>query len=289
MNITKNMDKEMYFKMKKMKTVLAVVAALAVMATAMTGFAATVNTVTKYNMNSTYAGVTTTVSGATGDVTLLVTTTEGSGVNGSGILYVDQKTATGSDVVFDYSVVKSNINNLETEVILGTTGAAITQPEDGLGINALNTRVGDHYTVEFGWTAYGAGDGDVSASITAEEGYEITEIKIGGVVQPLQAGHMIAHEDLDDIIVTTQRSVQTPEMDEAVYAYAAEDDKYAGTAIIKISGDMSDAYETGVIYGGNRYKAIGEVNDNGYIAVKIIDAVEIAEGDLEAYFAEVAE
>lgn len=283
--ITKNIDKEMYVKMKsrKFKAVLAAVSAIAVLATAMTGFAATVETTTTYGIDDAEkVSVTVNVTGAgdNAEVTYLAETTDGTGVNNTKILYIDQKTADSSgNVTFDYKIAKGNLGATKATVVkMGTdSGVALTPEIDGLGIKAATTSSGEGYTISYG--AY-ADDATVRVVINATTGYEIASVTYTG--SNWTKGQLtldIPKAAIDSLVVVAQPTEFAPVAGNVMYVNngaTAVDGKYYVGAIIKVSGDA----EAGVVYGDSRYPA----NDGlgSYKAVKLQSDNPIT-GEVKAY------
>ncbi len=287
MGITKNIDKEMYVKMKsrKLRTVLATLSAIAVLATAMTGFAATVTTTTEYHANSDYAHVISTVTGANGEVTYLATTTDGMGVNSSGILYIDQKTAEGASISFDYMVAKNVIDGINTEIVLGTNGTEAIDPQaDGIELFETSTINGDTYTITFNEAVYGNADDNITAVIAAKPDYEIETITIGGEAQTTgQASYSVpvaADGTIASIVVTTVSTVVTPSVEASEPIFETEGDNYTASVILKPIGNCT---EVGVKYFGFEFPAIDVANSNGFKAVKLVDDFPFIT-EIEAYY-----
>ena len=275
--ITKNIDKEMYVKMKsrKLRAVLAALSAVAVLATAMTGFAATVTTTTEYYANESYAHVISVVSGANGDVTYLATTSADEGVSSSGILYIDQKYTSGEDITFDYYVNKGAIDGTNTTLALGTNGtASITQPDDGIKIYSTNDVDAEGYTITYSGF-YGNGDEAVTAVIEAKANYEIKGIKINGVdVEDITTTTTFTVPVIDgqlaEVIVDVEKQVLTPSV-EILPTEAVEDGKHTLTTVFKLAGEFE---AVGVKYNGVEFPAVYGIDSQEYVAVKIINDVE---------------
>ncbi len=288
MGITKNINKEMYVKMKsrKLRAVLAALSAIAVLATAMTGFAATVTTTTKYLTNADYVHVTSVVTGANGQVTYLAKTTEGNGVNSTGIIYIDQAEATGDSITFDYMVDKSVIDGITTEVALGTDGTEdITNADPTIGLYATPADVVTaEYTIAYDSDYYGNGDDFVTAVITPAAGLELEEVTIGGEEADLSGTYEVpvnGDGTLPSIAVTTKLSEVTPSVNKEITTVTElGDGKYEAVTILSVVGNPE---EVGVTYGEWEFPALGAVNEGGYVAVTIIDAVEIDESSISSY------
>ncbi len=267
-------------KSRKLRAVLAVLSAVAVLATAMTGFAtATVTTLTEYNANDDYAHVVSTVTGANGDVTYLATTSGDKGVSSSGILYIDQKTAEGASITFDYYVAKSAIDGAITTLALGTNGTEeINDADKTLEIYSATDIDGEGYTITYSPDYYGNSDGSVTAVIKAEEGYEIKSITIAGQNQDISATVFsvpVIEGELAAVVVNAQQAVLTPSV-VVLPTEGEEDGKYTLTTIFKIAGDFE---EVGVKYNGMDFPAVYGIASEEYVAVKIINDVEFDEYD----------
>ena len=274
--ITKNIDKEMYVKMKsrKFKAVLAAVSAIAVLATAMTGFAATINSVTTYNLSTTKASVTTTVSGLedqTAEVTLLVSA-PGAGVNGSGISYIDQKAASDGTAEFTYQLDKAALSDATAAVVTSgnDAGEAVTG-DDSLGVTPLADVNEAKYTIDYTETAYGSGDLKVHATVAANSGYEITDIKVNGASQGKEATALeVAPTDL--ITVETKLAYVTPttsDRAENLEVINYGDGTVGTPTVFKANGDWTEA---GVSYKGYDFPAVEQAGQD-YIVV-ILKGVE---------------
>ncbi len=176
MGITKNIDKEMYVKMKSrnLKAIFASVLTVALLATAMTGFAANVATTTIYNTGYDKVEVTTTVTNATdnSEVTYLVK-------SGSDIVYIDQDTAEGGTVQFVYKIAKEKIEEYSSDVTFGTNADDSFDGDTGtLGIVGLTDVVAETYTITYVEDAAVLGE-EVTVNITVADNYEITDIIVG--------------------------------------------------------------------------------------------------------------
>ena len=286
--ITKNIDKEMYVKMKsrKFKAVLAAVSAIAVLATAMTGFAApTINSVTTYNLSTTKASVTTTVSGLvdqTAEVTLLVKTAVATdGVNGSGIAYIDQKPATGGSAAFTYQLDKAALGNATTAVVTSGNDANEGTATGNLGVAALADVDGATYTIDYTETAYGSGDLKVHATVAAKPDYEITDIKVNGVSQGKEATALeVAPADV--ITVETKLSYVTPTVSdraENLEVVNYGDGKVGTPTVFKANGDWTEA---GVSYKGYDFPAVEQAGQD-YIVVILKGAEAIDASAITPY------
>ena len=262
-------------KSRKFKAVLAAVSAIAVLATAMTGFAATANvtTVTTYGTGD-KAAVAVAVTGATpnSEVTYLVNTS-GNGVSNSKIVYIDQKTASSSGAVeFNYQFDKSVDNGFDTTVTMGSGSGDTFTGDLVLGINEADSAAGTNCTITT--KAYGEGDATKNVVVAANDGYEIVEVKVNGVVQSLASGFVF--NVAKSAVVT---AVAAPKVGDA-YAYpvvsAVADSVY--TAIIK----AGDCIETGVYYGDVRYPA---ATATGITGVQInLGEAELTASDFTTYF-----
>jgi len=291
--ITKNIDKEMYVKMKsrKFKAVLAAISAIAVLATAMTGFAATITTVTTYNLSTDKASVTTTVAGLTdtdAEVTLLVSA-PGAGVNGSGISYIDQKAASDGTAEFTYQLDKAALSDATAAVVTSgnDAGEAVTGDDD-LGVTPVADVTSDEkYEILYNQDYVGTGDANVTAVINAKTGYEITEITWDGAngnqYDAGNASYTIPRAAIASVAVTAQAKVTGPAIDATYVTVGEEAGVYYATTIIKVSGDYE---EVGVEYKGFTFEAAGKVNNEGYIAVKLTNDTEFAKADVSTYIEE---
>ncbi len=271
-------------KSRKLRAAFAVLSALAVLATAMTGFAATVTTTTEYNAFNDYVHVTSTVTGANGDVTYLATTSSDKGVDSTGILYIDQKASENGSVTFDYMVSKDVIDGAITTLALGTNGTeTITQPDDGIGLYAPAGVDATEYTIDYANDVYGNADDGIYAYIKAKLGYEIESVTIDGADQDLGASYYVPVKDngeLAVIVVETKESVVTPSVGDTKNFIDVEDGKNTVATVIKPVGSWQRA---GITYYGYDFPALQSANGNGYVAVKIIDDAPIVESQIVAY------
>lgn len=282
MSITKNIDKEMYVKMKSrnLKAIFASVLTVALLATAMTGFAATVTTTSTYNTGSDRVAVTTSVSDATAnsEVTYLVKN------NAGDIVYIDQDTAVNGAVIFDYKIAQSKIADYATTVKFGTDSTDTftgTGTED-LGFVELQTQDTETYTVNYANDVVAAGIGEkVTANIAAKDGYEIVNVKVNeeskGVVASVEV-------DNDDVItVETKASKVAP----AIQVYK----KLEGTTFTSVIIPTGDGItEFGIEYAlfegvAKQYKSL-ETDLTKTAAVRLIlpEGTEAAEADFAPYF-----
>ena len=209
MGITKNIDKEMYVKMKSrnLKAIFASVLTVALLATAMTGFAATVTTTSTYNAGDGKVAVVTNVTDATAnsEVTYLVKNGEGD------IVYIDQDTAANGAVKFEYKIAQTKIADYATTVKFGTDAADVFAGtgEDTLGFVALKDQSGDTYTVTYANDVVAAGIGEkVTANIVAKDGYEIVDVKVNG--ESKSAVNSVEVDNDDVITVETKKSEVAP-------------------------------------------------------------------------------
>lgn len=290
--ITKNIDKEMYVKMKsrKFKAVLAAVSAIAVLATAMTGFAANISTVTKYNLaDATKASVTTTVEGLTkkdAEVTLLVSA-PGAGVNGSGISYIDQKAASDGTAVFTYQLDKAALSDATAATVI--TGNDAQEDVDGnnakLDVVPLTSQSGDHYTVNYGDTTHiGKGDTTLIVNIVVDDGYELETVTIDGTEQTeVKATYSVnVSNGVQPTVVAKTKAKQTT-VDIAASGLVIDNksDTKSAITVIKVTGETT-GYEIGVNYKGYTFPAAGTVK-NGFIAVQLTNNKDFVEGDISVY------
>jgi len=284
--ITKNIDKEMYVKMKsrKFKAVLAAISAIAVLATAMTGFAATITTVTTYNLSTDKASVTTTVAGLTdtdAEVTLLVSA-PGAGVNGSGISYIDQKAASDGTAEFTYQLDKAALSDATAAVVTSGNDANEGTVTGDLGVEVLNDVDEEMYTITYTEDAYGAGDETVNVAIAAKTGYEITDVKVAGVSRGKEV-LTFAVDPTAVITVDAQAAVTGPSITAEYITVGEDNGVYNATAIIQVSGNYT---EVGVSYKGFTFPATGEKNANNYVAVKLTNDTAFVETDVDTYIEE---
>lgn len=101
-------------KSRNLKAIFAAFSAAAILATATTGFAATVNTTADYDFAAGKVAVTAVISNAAaGEVTYVLKANDK-------VAYIDQQTATGADLEFDYVVDEANLANLTGEVTLAS-------------------------------------------------------------------------------------------------------------------------------------------------------------------------
>jgi len=270
-------------KSRKLRAVFAALSAIAVLATAMTGFAATVTTTATYNADADYVHVTSTVTGANGDVTYLATTSDEYGVNSSGILYIDQKEATGASIEFDYYVDKDVIDGAVSSVVLGTNGtASIEQPNNGIGIKAANTVDAEGYTVTFKEDYYGGGDGSLTAYVEAKPGYELEEVYINGEAVELAASYsvpVLANGNRRSITAKVEQTYVTPS---ETHEYIYGTDVNGNNTLTAVFAPVGTYTEVGVTYYGYEFPA-PMAGGNGYTAVQIVDDMQIYEEFLGTY------
>jgi len=280
--ITKNIDKEMYVKMKsrKLKAVLAAVSAIAVLATAMTGFAAaTVVTTTRYNCGDNFAQVTTTVSGLAkedAEVTLKVTSGGGDGVNASGISYIDQQTAEGGIATFEYTIDKTLIgtatdvavsvgNDCEDAIDAGALGVGTTTGTKG---NYYNYQPNDPNVVYAGTetvlSSFSLGQKAIDAGAVGFQYIKVNDKKyygfnavpveyVGGVPSLPSISSNVDPITLHFVMGTT-----------ATYTLQSADpitngDSSVSTPIL-LSSASGNVQELGVIYDGVRYPSLDVAN-----------------------------
>lgn len=269
-------------KSRKFKAVLAAVSAIAVLATAMTGFAApTITTETTYNLTTSKASVTTTVSGLNdkdAEVTLLVSA-PGAGVNGSGISYIDQKAASDGTAEFTYQLDKAALSDATAAVVTSGNDANEGTATGNLGVEVLNDVDEEMYTITYTEDAYGAGDETVNVAIAAKSGYEITDVKVAGVSRGKEV--LAFAVDPTAVITVDAQAVVTGPSITAEYITVGEDSGvYNATAIIQVSGNYT---EVGVSYKGFTFPATGVKNAGNYVAVKLTNDTVFVETDVDTY------
>ena len=268
-------------KSRKLRAAFAVLSALAVLATAMTGFAATVTTTTEYNAFNDYVHVTSTVTGANGDVTYLATTSSDKGVDSTGILYIDQKASENGSVTFDYMVSKDVIDGAITTLALGTNGTeTIDQPDDGIGLYAPAGVDATEYTIDYANDVYGNADDGIYAYIKAKSGYEIESVTIDGADQDLGASYYVPVKDngeLAVIVVETKESVVTPSIEAFEHQYSND-----GKTITTVFKPVGTYTEVGLTYYDYEFAA-PMAGANGYTAVQLNDDIQIYEEFIGTY------
>lgn len=180
--------------MKNASKLMAVVLSIVVvLAFSVNAFAATYSTATSYTLTGISGGTTnavqvkTTVAGLTTDdeVAYLVT-------NDGGIVYLEQNTVVGTSTEFNFSADAQDIYSDSASIKVGSMkgGAAVT-PDAGANIVTV-----DAYQVSYDSTAGGTvtattadnnlsdgktiKGGSVTFTITADSGYELTEVTVGG-------------------------------------------------------------------------------------------------------------
>ena len=262
-------------KSRKFKAVLAAVSAIAVIATAMTGFAApTVTSETTYNANDSKASVVTTVTlenneGA--EVTLLVKA-PGAGVNGSEIAYIDQKPATGKVATFEYQLDKTALGTATAAVVTSGNDAGEATATGDLGLTVLNDVTETEYTINFTQDVYGAGDANVTASVTPAAGREITGVTLDGAPINSWASFPVPVAKIGTIVVTTKAAYVAPDVADRAENLGTIDngDGKVGTpTVFKATGDWTEA---GVSYKGYDFPAVGQANQEYIVVILNSDA-----------------
>ncbi len=272
-------------KSRKFKAVLAAVSAIAVLATAMTGFAATINTVTTYNLTDpAKASVVTTVtldSKDDAEVTLLVSA-PGAGVNGSGISYIDQKAASDGTAVFTYQLDKAALSDATAAVVTSGNDANEGTATGNLGVTVLNDVDETMYTITYTEDAYGAGDDLVNVAIAAKTDYEITDVTVG--TESKGAGDMTIEVDpAANIVVTAQAKVTAPSLS-GLAIHEDVDEVNGTTSTTTIMQVVGNPTEVGVAYAGYTYKAMK--TDSEYVAITLKAKTDnnIDKTDIKAYY-----
>lgn len=274
-------------KSRKFKAVLAAVSAIAVLATAMTGFAATIKTETIYNVDSTNkATVKTIVSGLdnkTAEVTLLVNTVPKAGVNGSGIAYIDQKTASDGQAIFEYQLDKTALSDAtQATVISGNTNGEPVEDaagNDNLNVKLLADDVQTGYTISYKDEAYGNADDNVTAMVdVTDTTKKIKSITVGGndytatpnaVVVPVKADG-----SLETINVELEANEVEASVTDAVITAEPVNGKYEVVAIVKYEGTTVN--EVGVTYEGQEFRSVHDDTNDGIVAIKLIANEDIS-------------
>ena len=284
--------------MKSKKIVAMFVALVAIMAVATSGLAA-VTTTTTYNAeDATKVLVDVEVTGVSGEVTYLVK-------SGTQIVYIDQATADGGKVDFEYKISKDKMSDIQTEVKFGTNGTEIGAYSNALPFNAVEDD-GENYVIEYYRDAncvypiedakgnvYAGTTDEIYAEITAEAGYTIktvtgaTAVADGSAVYKLNAGVYEIAVETEEVETTTVvvPSVNVGEGDTFKENETITDGattKYAKTALLKVEGSSAPE-KIGVIYEEEEYVAFtgveGEVASTNYdegqlYAVRIITGNE---------------
>lgn len=269
MTITKNINKEMYVKMKsrKLKAIFAALSATAIMATAMTGFAAATTT---YDAVNNKVIVTETVKADAGkEVTYLVK-------SNNQIVYIDQATADESgNATFSYKIAGGKLaEDLSTVATFGTDGAnAVTGGSPSLALKKFSDIDAEMYTVTF-TKAIAGNDDTAHATVAAKDGYEITDVKINGATQGVVKQVEL---DIDDeLIVEAKKAYTAPTInaEETTVGEMTDDTSLndgktyqAITTVISYTGDF-EAGDIGVVCGEYYYPAM--VAKGGKAAVKLI-------------------
>ncbi|MBR5505060.1 MAG: hypothetical protein IKV73_01960 [Clostridia bacterium] len=274
-------------KSRKFKAVLAAVSAIAVLATAMTGFAATINTVTTYNVGSTNkATVRTIVSGLenkTAEVTLLVKTVPGAGVGGSAIAYIDQKPASAGEAIFEYQLDKTALSDAtQATVISGNTdGEAVTNTagNDDLNVKNLADDVQTGYTISYENEAYGNGDGNVTAMVTVTDATKkIKSITVGENDYTATPGAVVVPVKADGSLETINVELEANEVEasvtDKVITAKPVNGKYEVVAIVKYEGTTVN--EVGVTYEGQEFRSVHDDTNDGIVAIKLIANEDIS-------------
>ena len=260
-------------KSRKFKAVLAAVSAIAVLATAMTGFAATIKTETAYNVgNLDKATVKTIVEGLnnkTAEVTLLVNTVLGAGVGGSTIAYIDQKTASDGQAIFEYQLDKTALSDAtQATVISGNTYGEPVEDvagNDGLNVKKLDAVSSDGYTIIYEESAYGNKDSVVHATVAVTAANKEFDYVMVGSNKIVTTTFEVPVADINNVSVVLKDSVITPKLTVAPQKTEVVGENTKISTLIQIIGEPE---EVGVIYGDYAYKAINE-NNSQYVAVSL--------------------
>lgn len=271
-------------KSRKFKAVLAAVSAIAVLATAMTGFAATLNTTTTYNLADNKVSVKTVVGDiANGtQVTYLVKTAAGGGVGKQEIAYIDQKAASDG-ATFEWQIDRTVLSDaLEAEVTVGNDAGATVTGDKTLGVAKINDIDEANYDIIYTEEYYGAGDGDITGTVVYDTNeYELVAVKLGDDTISTQATFTVAPASAANVTVVLEESekeatlvedsIVTPEV-ETEEENGVEVDKHV--KLFKVNDFDSTKYEAGVYDENYRYPAL-VVDDSGYIVV----VIKTAKGD----------
>ena len=267
-------------KSRKLKAVLAIASAIAMLTVSMAGFAATVSTLTKYNLaDSTKVDVQTTVTDATDNslITYLVTDPNSKIDEVNDIVYIDQKKVSGGSAVFNYVIAKENMASLSsTTVTMGTNNPANTNLTTSLAFQTYATQTGDGdlYTVTYSNETIGNNETTV-ATIEAAPGYEIdfytitddeTEHEYTGPVT------LAYGKDITNVAVSEQEKAPTVSGDYSDCVAEGNGVKY--TQVINVeSAGTATIEEIGLYWNGMRYPAMVSETEKATTtaAVQIID------------------
>ncbi len=282
--------------MKKiMKTILSLTAASAMLLST-TVFAQSVSTVTTYNGNG-KASIKSTVSGVATNqmITYIATKDNGNGgydvaADGSNIVYIGQKTATGSTVVFEYDLTNVTGATYAQVKSGSSTGAVATGAEKiGYGnitVNKLNAygEAIDADCVDVSKTEIGNGE-TANVTLTAKNGYEIIKIKVNGNDVALQNTISVKAGAVVDIYAIPTANAGVYMLDGAKLDVNTGYDANATetlSALVKVTGntveycyfqfkdDNSDVLE---IDGNNKFYVNGSETSElpaGYYGVEIV-------------------
>lgn len=278
--------------MKSKKIIAMIVAFAAFMAVATSGLAAaTVTTLTTYDVANEKVIVDVDVSGASNgsEVTYLVTNSDGN------IVYIDQKTASTTGAVeFDYKIAKADIPNLVTKVKFGTNGVEkITDTEP---LNLVNANIAyDTNQAIVGLYADEECTKEINVlgtenktylSVEAKEGYEVVKVTVDGE-EVTSNSTVYEIEGNGAIVVETKAAEQSvTSTNEDVSSTVISNDENAedvvgkevNVTLFKVTAGTPT--KVGVKIGDVEYPAlttVGDVNDtdpiytsNGIYAVRII-------------------
>jgi len=263
MTMTKNINKEMYVKMKSrnLKAIFATLSAVAVMATAMTGFAAATTT---YDATNNKVEVTETVyADANSEVTYLVKSNDQ-------IVYIDQTTAdaTTGAATFTYKIAGDKIVNLDTAVTYGTDGTEVREGSPALALKSLPNDVKETYTITYSKSIIGNND-TVTATIAAVGDNVIKDVAVNGNSKGAVSSVEVGYDDV--ITVTTEEKVQAPTISASVGEIVKEEfegvERDVVTSVITYTGKPTSV---GVVCGDYYYPAKTAPNAEGKVAVKLI-------------------
>lgn len=281
-------------KSRKLKAILAIASAIAMLTVSMAGFAATVNTLTKYNLTDGKVDVQTTVTGATDDslITYLVQD-EASKIDATNkIVYIDQKKVSGGSAVFNYVIDKDNIASLSsTTVSMGTNNPSNTNLATSLAFQRYETQTGagELYTVTYSNATIGNNETTV-ATITAADGYEIDFYTItGDTTQHEYTGPVtLAYgKDITSVVVAVQE--MAPVVSGGYTgSEALPEGGISYTQVINVeSAGTATIAEIGLYWNGMRYPAMVSETEKATTtaAVQIIDPnTDAAAADAAPYY-----
>lgn len=267
-------------KNRKLKAILAIASAIAMLTVSMAGFAATVSTLTKYNLTAGKVDVTTTVTEATNDslITYLVQDEASKIDDENGIVYIDQKKVVNGSATFNYVIDKDNMTaSLSgTTVTMGTNNPANTNLATSLAFQtyATQTGAGELYTVTYSNATIG-NDETTVATITAADGYEIDFYTItGDETEHEYTGPVtLAYgKDITNVAVSEQEKAPVVSGDYSDCVAEGKGVKYTQVINVESAGTATIA-EIGLYWNGMRYPAMVSETEKATTtaAVQIID------------------